>query len=552
MSTNINCFLIRKRLPLSSFQKILLINTLEVQTFRYRLLDAILYNSDSDFFITPFLFRSLANTIRRSYMYQFAQSLIIEKDIARKVSLLEFLTNSDIVTVKEIADQIGVSPRTISSDIQSLRDSLPEGWQIDSLGNSGIKLSRQAEVPISSLWEDLVEQSISFQLLKFLFRGHKQASSALAAELGTSTESLRRLITFLNKKLSPYQLKILTKNQVTLVGSEADIRIFYHRLLLPFTHANFFFDDYPIHESFYHQFLRALDRDQIGPSVESIWGICWYFINTIRIKANCRIDIDDTHINDPLFQLFSPYLTQLYHQEGIYLDGEEGFFAFYCFIESWNFSEVPPIKTETFVRQHYRELQQSCDVIVGQLATELRVELTQTFFSKNLLLLFLKYTESISLSEKFVLAHLEVLNYGKHNYASYWQLLANHLAASPFYQTLVYPEHFISSAVLLLAEAISQESRARRHIYFTYQGEPAWKSYLANELNAIFGGRISLASVEMEELLRKQLDEEDIIVTNHPIDQALINKVFYISTIPTKSEINSIKEHFAHLYFSGL
>ena len=118
-------------------------------------------------------------------MYQFAQSLIIEKDIARKVSILEFLTNSETVTVKEIADQIGFSARTISTDIQSLRDSLPQGWQIDSLGNSGIVLKRQADVPISSLWEELVEQSISFQLLKQLFRGHKLTSGAVATKLGT-------------------------------------------------------------------------------------------------------------------------------------------------------------------------------------------------------------------------------------------------------------------------------------------------------------------------------------------------------------------------------
>lgn len=485
-------------------------------------------------------------------MYQFAQSLIIEKDIARKVSILEFLTNSETVTVKEIADQIGFSARTISTDIQSLRDSLPQGWQIDSLGNSGIVLKRQADVPISSLWEELVEQSISFQLLKLLFRGHKLTSGAVATKLGTSTESLRRLITFLNKELRPYQLKISTKGKVTLVGSEADIRIFYHRLLLPFTHANFFFDDYPIHESFYHQFLKELDRDQLAPSLENIWGICWYFINTIRIKANCRIDIEQVDMSDPLFKLFAPYLTQLYQREGIYLDGEEGFFAFYCFIESWNFSEVPPVKTEDFIRRHYQDLQQSCDAIVHQLSNDLAVDLNKTFFAKNLLLLFLKYTESTSLSEKFVLAHLEVLNYGKQNYANYWQLLAKHLADSPFYQSLVYPDHFISSAVLLLAEAISQEVSARRHVYFSYQGEPAWKAYLANELDAIFGGRLSLVSIEIEELLGCDLDEEDVVVSNHPIEENIPNKVFYISTIPTKKEINSIKEHFAYLYFSGL
>ena len=57
------------------------------------------------------------------------------------------------------------------------------------------------------------------------------------------------------------------------------------------------------------------------------------FINTIRNKANCRVSQFSFDSKDVLFQLYQPSLAKLYASEGIYLQGEESFFAFFCFLE---------------------------------------------------------------------------------------------------------------------------------------------------------------------------------------------------------------------------
>lgn len=105
---------------------------------------------------------------------------------------------------------------------------------------------------------DFFKQSVSVELLKSLLFTKKVAVPDFLADHGLSYGTLKRHVTKINQRLASYDLQIdLTKYTASILGKERAIRTFYHRLLIPFTHNNYFFEDYSIHESHYFQFLKT-------------------------------------------------------------------------------------------------------------------------------------------------------------------------------------------------------------------------------------------------------------------------------------------------------
>lgn len=181
-------------------------------------------------------------------MYSLLKKIITEKDIQRQVSLLEQLLNRPTITVKELSQQIQTTERTIFSDLQLIREQLPAGWQIDS-SSQGIQLINEEKMLANDLWTLFLPQSISVQLVKALFFTKKITTATFLQENGLSLETLKRHTAKINQRLKPYHIRIkLTAKTAQLLGDESAIRIFFHRLLIPFTHNNYFFEEYAIHE----------------------------------------------------------------------------------------------------------------------------------------------------------------------------------------------------------------------------------------------------------------------------------------------------------------
>ncbi len=314
-------------------------------------------------------------------MYSLMKKIITEKDIRRHVSLVEQLLNHTKITVNELAEIIRTTERTIFSDLQSIRSHLPEGWDIFS-DQAGISLQNQQNLLTNDLWEIFFKQSVSVELLKNLLFTKKVAVPDFLADHGLSYGTLKRHVTKINQRLASYDLQIdLTKYTACILGKERAIRTFYHRLLIPFTHNNYFFEDYSIHESHYFQFLRNLSQTELAVETEEIFGTCWFFINTIRIKANCRLD-SSIHINSTLSSLYDSALKKLYLKEGIYLKDTELSFASFCFLESWNYNNN--YGQEIARCLHHSPFLEVLETFVEELASELSLDqLKKTSLTDN-------------------------------------------------------------------------------------------------------------------------------------------------------------------------
>ena len=475
-------------------------------------------------------------------MYSMLKKIITEKDIYRQILLLEQLLNHSQLTAKELAKKIGTAERTIFSDLQLIRGYLPENWQLDS-DNNGIRLTAQEHSLTNEIWEAFLPHSVSLQLVKDLFFTKELNVPRFLDETGVSYETLKRQRTKINRQLQPFNIKIrLTSTSAYLTGEESAIRIFYHRLLVPFTHNNYFFEDYSIHEEHYLFFLTKDLKEELTVDTEQIFGICWFFINSIRIKAGCPIDNFAFDANDPLFSLYGPLLKRLYEKEGVYLRDEEIFFAFFCFLESWNYNNFLGNRVSEVLKTEYSELREKAEQTVQEIADELTLKsLLQTNLSTNILLLLLKYAESPTLSRQFQLEYQELLVQRNEEYTILSEkstLLFNSL---PQFSTIGDQTYFINLFSLLSQQAIFMIQPHMRTVFFVFQGEPAWKAFLQQELDDLLGKRINLIPLEPSQLDGLRVHSGDMILSNIPLDSTPL-PVLYISTMPTKNELSQLTE----------
>ncbi|WP_321382538.1 helix-turn-helix domain-containing protein [uncultured Enterococcus sp.] len=482
-------------------------------------------------------------------MYSLAKRLITEKDIRRKVALLENLVNHPQLTARELAERIQTTQRTVFNDIQGLRMELPEGWSLEADGNNGLSLTSTEHATTNEVWEYFMKDSISIQIVRELLSSKSvQVQSFLHAQ-GISFETLKRHLNKLNKELKAFQLKIsVSAASFEWAGDESSIRIFYHRLLLPFTHNNFFFDEYPIHQANYAHFLRRINRTLLKVDTEEVFGTCWFFINTIRIKSGCLIEDMTFEKNDILFNLYQEELEKLYTLEGIHLNPTEAFFAFFAFMESWNYSTPPTDELKNILLKNYELLYSSCGQFMNQLIEKLhQPKLEDSPLLDNLVLFLLKYYESRRLSDRFLLEYQELFPFSQQRFPALYQLIQEEVAS---YELTYLPHsgYVLNTITLLVQEAMYLVSPKQITAYFLFQGEPAWKNFLFRELQDLTGNRVQVEAVNTDGLENAQLVEDDLIISNYPLAKKYKQTIVYISSIPTQNELQELRELIVPLY----
>lgn len=478
-------------------------------------------------------------------MFTLAKQLITEKDLFRKITILENLLHHPQMTTKDLALQLQVSQRTIFNDLQGVRLDLPPDWQLVADGNQGLTLNSQQGQGIQEIWELYLQQTLAMTLLKGLLMQKRLGLTSFLMENGVSVAYLKRQVKKMNHVLAAFQLQIrLNSDSIWWQGEESNIRIFYHRLLVPFTHHHFFFADYVVHESNYQNFLKKLQRQQLGVATEEIFGTCWFFLNTIRIKAGCPIE-GFAFDEDPLYQIYLEYLQEVYGKEGISLQQEEAFFAYFCFLESWSYLLSPVVSQR--LRDNYPHLFTAATAFLQQLGVEEQL-VTDPALLEDLVLFQVKYYESKQLSDKFLREYAEVLALCQERFSTLFDQIAQTLEAGGLAGVANVSQHAVSNLVLLVQTAQATHNTTPLPCYFVYQGEPAWKQFLLTELQDLAGRRVAISVVDSQQLAKQPFTPETIVLTNYPLDFQCPARVVYLSTIPTTNELAEFKKLLQHRY----
>lgn len=476
-------------------------------------------------------------------MYTLVKQLITEKYLNRQLQIIENLVKHDRLTAKELAELVSASERTIFNDLQDIRHNLPADWDLEADGQQGLHLSPNQAGNTSEIWQLYMQKSLGIQVVKQLLFSRQVAVPQFIHHQGLSYESLKRETKKINASIQAYQIQIeLTPQSMSWQGDESSVRIFYHRLLLPFTHTNFFFNDYAIQQANYDRFLNRLERKQLGVQNEVILGTCWFYINIIRQRAQAMIEAFTYDPEDPLYQLYHQDLIQLYGYEGIQLADDELFFAFFCFMDSWNYTVDEQFKQ--LLRTHYSVLLEKSRLFVHSLSEHYQLPaLNNSQLTENITLFLIKYFESRRLLDKFLMEYHDVLVVVQAKFPQLYQWVQEEMRNYRFAGILKASEYANSTAVLLIQTAIYQVAPQKIKAYLVFQGEPAWKSFLAQELQATLGPRVELTTANPD-----QIQAHDLIIANYTFQPTSPAKIYYVSMVPTPKELDTLRQTIRYLY----
>ena len=166
---------------------------------------------------------------------------------------------------------------------------------------------------------------------------------------------------------------------------------------------------------------------------------------------------------------------------------------------------------------------------------------------EDLVLFQVKYYESKSLTDQFLGEYEEVLSVCQARFPQLFQAVATSLAAGQLSGITEVSNHAVSNLVLLIQTAKARVNAEVRQAFLVFQGEPAWKQFLLQELQDLGGKRVSLQEVSPGEL-PEDLGSQHLILSNLPLDSETKATVIYLSMVPTERELGAFRTWLQNWY----
>lgn len=230
-------------------------------------------------------------------MDYFHKVLITNKSTLRKINLIEQIYESVAgQSVDELAEQLGVSKRTITTDIEELYIILEKEELIVKKGICFFKFQsykRMIEVKKKILYAEPL-----YCIINSFYHNEIYTIYEWSARLYITEGTLVRYLNNLKILLKKHNLN-LTYNPVFIVGSEIDIRYFLFIFL--FGNKEFNYLDRPsekVNEVYIKMIKYTLKNTDLHPTVKSTTIMYWIMIIEERIKHGQYVSVSNSILDE--------------------------------------------------------------------------------------------------------------------------------------------------------------------------------------------------------------------------------------------------------------
>ncbi|TLG77255.1 helix-turn-helix domain-containing protein [Culicoidibacter larvae] len=158
----------------------------------------------------------------------------LEKDIYRKISIINYLVEHPLCTISDLCGLLDVSENTIRNDLQAIKLDLPENWEIHITKGHGISITKPIDQTLSILSSQLWSETLIFKTIFLLLREDTITINELTERLFANARNIKTVLAHLEMRLSSYGL-VLQRAPLQIVGTEIAIRYFF------FDHIQYFF-----------------------------------------------------------------------------------------------------------------------------------------------------------------------------------------------------------------------------------------------------------------------------------------------------------------------
>ncbi|PEF43542.1 hypothetical protein CON22_25880 [Bacillus cereus] len=470
-------------------------------------------------------------------MRNFTYALIDDNAIKRKIAILEALNNGkNLVSSKDIADQLQCSTRTIANDISQLKKELPENWDVISVKTSGYILIKPMTESILPIINNYLIESVIYKIMLGIFNNKyytlEKWSQLLFIEKSTLWRYIKKYKIFLKENMLS-----INPRQLRLEGDEVNIRHYY----ITFFYFTQKFTNEPLLPAHLVKKLSfVVARNEINIHWHLFLSIIFVWIHRIHNKHYITKDIkiepiytEDqiNYVNEVIVEIEDYYGIKIPKKEKDKLSID----LFVC-------SSSTDIQRELIIeyfKKFNRELYESYLILINILLTENNVpsELNRKLenglmacYYKTFIYNELKIASSYSHDP---LKHAEnVLQNHKKNITlvSSWNTKHNYEKFSREEVT-----HFATWATIILNSVIKE-----RHILLFSSGIPHEDYVIYTKLKQNLGGNIKIYTTFNNDI------EYDLIISNFEIPDSKIPVISFTGMM-TENEINYIKNYILNL-----
>ncbi|KPG71556.1 helix-turn-helix domain-containing protein [Enterococcus sp. RIT-PI-f] len=474
--------------------------------------------------------------------------LINDRSTARRFQLLAIIEREQFVTTQYIAAQLGVSQRTILTDIQLLKDHFGESAAFDA-SNTGYQFAELDITTYNQKKQTLLDNEPIYEIISNIFYGELDTLEDTANYLNYSPGSLRRILQSAQSVLRQYGL-IFQMNPIQIVGEEIAIR-------------KFFFDFYyegsqtthTLHppKGFQQLFLQ-LSEEAKNIELDTAVGIASFYYRIYiafeRYRQGFRVALPES-------------LETIICQEN---DFEKLSHLIATLGKTYDYSlpktEVAAIHFDILTQRTVRAIDSEILFYarfgiwpeIETIAKQYVTSFTDSSWDQATLLTFYK---SFFLSIKIKEAISPILN--KTMSDTIKSIRTNQTNA--FYQNVSFIEEYaaqlqlstkyredIATSLTMYADLLSHFYAAKKQIYFILEGDSLTRQSIISKATQFFGKQHQLTFISIWDLSKERLQEAsiDLIVTNYSpyiTDYVATNPYVLINAIPKAKDWQTICIH---------
>lgn len=479
-------------------------------------------------------------------MRELQLQLINDRSTARRFQLLALIEREQFVTTQYAATQLGVSQRTILSDIQMLKDHFGESAEFNA-SNTGYQFIELDITEYNQKKLTLLDNEPLYEIISNIFYGELDTLEDTANYLNYSPGSLRRILQSAQSVLRQYGL-ILQMNPIQIIGEEIAIR-------------KFFFDFYyegsqtphTLHppKGFQELFLQQLSEESNSIELDTAVGIASFYYRIYiafeRYRQGFRVTLSESletiicKEND--FERLFSFISTLGNSYDYTLSKTEVAVIHYDILTQ---RAVRSIDSEILFYERFGIFSE-----IETIANHYVNSLTDSSWDQSKLLIFYK---SFFLSIKIKEAISPILN---KTMSDKIKSIRSH-QTNAFYQNLAFVEDYaeqlqlstkyqedVATSLTIFADLLSHVYAAKKRIYFILEGDSLTRQSIIYKATQFFGKQHHLKFITIWDLSKERLLEAsiDLIVTNYSpyiTDYVATTPYVLINTVPKAKDWQTI------------
>lgn len=460
--------------------------------------------------------------MRKLYM-----DLVTDKKAIRLIHLIYFLADtSDLLTMEDVAVNLGVTKKTLKSDLALLQEYSPVIDGFVQVKKETIIFNRDSTYTIEEILSDLIDQQPLFTLLSALLDGKEYSIETWCDRIWLSERTLRRYLPHLTEVLERYNLTLQLSPYLALIGNEADIRYLY----FDYTSQRGWREE-DVHldkmvEKFYYEFQEAfLKKYQKVLTLDANRAKMWHHVILQRVEKQLYIppkqDQHQKYAMTDRFEVFSEIYSQLMKKYFSieYLPYEEHIYAYITTLASVIY--LPPEGDLYPINLTRKPLHENQFDVIFDFAGAIPLDPLR---KKEMLHCVNSFLENLSLLSRvtplFQRNSFELNDYAKTEYSSIYHACLVRLKEVKLAHEakLVYPEDVATNLSLLFSSYLSDTTiENNKKILLSISGEACYVQHLIALLKKRIPGNFDVVWVFNEKITQEYLKREeiDVIIYNH-------------------------------------